>query len=70
MQCIIIMSIKFSYFADITYHHGIPIDIDECLTGNGGCNQTCTNFDGSFECSCGEGFSLAANSVDCEGIKT
>ena len=40
-------------------------DINECHTKNGGCNQTCTNTDGSFECSCGTGFTLTASNVDC-----
>ena len=40
-------------------------DVDECLTNNGGCNQTCTNTIGSFECSCSTGFTLAPNNQDC-----
>ena len=43
------------------------IDIDECLTNNGGCNQTCSNTDGSFECSCAIGYLLAADNLDCDG---
>ena len=43
-------------------------DVDECLTNNGGCGQTCTNTDGSFQCSCGAGYLLAADNLDCEGI--
>ena len=30
----------------------IILDVDECLTGNGGCSDICTNTIGSFECSC------------------
>ena len=45
----------------------IATDVDECQTNNGGCDQTCINTDSSFECSCGEGFMLAANNLDCEG---
>jgi len=35
------------------------LDIDECLTNNGGCNEhaTCTNTIGSRECECNEGYS-------------
>ena len=44
------------------------IDIDECLTNNGGCAQTCTNTDGSFECSCGGNYILAADGLDCDGM--
>ena len=42
-------------------------DEDECQTNNGGCNQTCANTEGSFECSCDIGYSLEANSLDCNG---
>ena len=42
------------------------IDIDECLSLNGGCSHFCTNTEGSFFCSCREGFSLVANN-QCEG---
>ena len=45
------------------------LDIDECLTDNGGCNQTCTNSEGSFECSCATGFTLAEDSLNCDGKK-
>ena len=43
------------------------IDIDECQTNNGGCNQTCTSMNGSFECSCGKGYTLAVDNLDCDG---
>ena len=43
------------------------LDIDECLTGNGGCNQTCNNNMGSFECSCAEGYLLHADGKQCTG---
>uniref|UniRef100_A0A8C5SWG7 Signal peptide, CUB domain and EGF like domain containing 3 n=1 Tax=Laticauda laticaudata TaxID=8630 RepID=A0A8C5SWG7_LATLA len=31
---------------------------DECAEGNGGCQQTCVNMMGSYECHCREGFFL------------
>ena len=43
------------------------VDIDECATNNGGCGQNCANTDGSFECSCNTGYTLAANNLNCEG---
>ena len=43
------------------------IDIDECNTNNGGCNQTCTNNVGSFFCSCQPGYQLYANNQSCNG---
>ena len=42
-------------------------DLDECLTNNGGCNQTCTNSEGSFECSCRTGYRIEADNFGCEG---
>ena len=44
------------------------IDIDECLTDNGGCNSNaiCTNTPGSFNCTCKKGFS--GDGFNCEGI--
>ena len=29
----------------------------------------CTNTDGSFECSCGTGYSLSSDSLSCDGKK-
>ena len=42
-------------------------DIDECATNNGGCEVTCTNTDGSFECSCDTGYILAPDNLNCDG---
>jgi len=43
------------------------LDIDECVEGISGCSQVCSNTDGSFECSCTEGYSLGLNGKICEG---
>ena len=42
-------------------------DINECTTGNGGCEQICTNNVPFFTCSCNSGFSLH-NDFFCSGI--
>ena len=42
------------------------LDVDECQISNGGCNQTCTNMFGSFECSCGIEYILIADNLGCE----
>ena len=42
------------------------IDIDECITNNGGCEQMCTNTIGSFNCSCTDGYNLKSGKV-CAG---
>lgn len=40
-------------------------DLDECSEGNGGCQQTCVNMMGSYECFCREGFFLSDNQHTC-----
>ncbi|KAN0012440.1 hypothetical protein ACTFIU_007743 [Dictyostelium citrinum] len=44
------------------------IDTDECLTGNGGCEQICTNSIGSFSCSCNSGYTLNGDNKNCDDI--
>ena len=42
-------------------------DIDECLSDRGGCEHNCTNIEGSFQCSCSQGYSLADGGFQCIG---
>ena len=42
-------------------------DVNECTSGNGGCERTCTNVDGSFHCSCPQGFTLSPDGRGCDG---
>ena len=42
-------------------------DINEC-NGDHECDQVCTNTDGSFVCSCDDGYLLQADGRTCEGI--
>ena len=45
------------------------LDINECSTSNGGCEDTCVNTDGSFECSCStEGYQLSGDGLTCQGM--
>ncbi len=41
--------------------------MDECVEYTDGCSQTCTNNNGSFLCSCGIGYTLAAGGLGCDG---
>lgn len=41
------------------------LDVDECLSNNGGCQQICVNTMGSYECQCKEGFFLSDNQHTC-----
>lgn len=34
-------------------------DIDECLTGTHHCSHLCTNLNGTYSCSCHDGFELS-----------
>ena len=42
-------------------------DKDECALANGGCQHTCTNTDGSYKCSCNNGYQLKPDGLRCEG---
>ena len=46
----------------------IYIDINECHTLNGGCEQVCTNAVGTYVCSCNIGYTLNTNGYSCDGI--
>ncbi|CAG5133717.1 unnamed protein product, partial [Candidula unifasciata] len=41
------------------------VDVNECLSDNGGCQQTCVNQPGSYRCGCRDGYRLAANMRSC-----
>ena len=45
-------------------HHS---DLNECMIDNGGCSQKCANNNGSFLCSCEDGFQLDIDGVTCTG---
>ena len=55
-MCIIVVSVCTS-------------DINECQTDNGGCTQTCSNTDGSYQCSCDKGYELTEDRHTCIGKK-
>ena len=43
-------------------------DIHECDDDNGGCDQTCFDFPGGFNCSCEDGYvTLTEDERSCEG---
>ena len=43
------------------------IDTNECANNNGGCDQTCKNTDGSYECQCNDGYYLDDDNHGCSG---
>ena len=44
------------------------VDIDECALRISGCKQQCTNTNGSYYCTCRNGFSLQNDNKSCKGI--
>ena len=48
----------------------ITSDIDECSADSSPCdeNAECTNSDGSYSCTCKQGFT--GNGTDCDGIQS
>jgi len=49
------------------YFSSHNVDIDECQTNYGGCVQKCINTDGSYECSCNDGFEMTSDGLTCAG---
>ena len=43
------------------------VDINECATNNGGCQQICNNFAGGRSCDCNSGYTLNNNGRTCRG---
>lgn len=50
------------------FFYSIIQDVDECKQGTDRCAHTCTNTNGSFLCSCNNGYTLAGDGKSCEGI--
>ena len=54
--------------AAFTYFFYSPtLDINECGQNNGGCEHICNNTDGSFFCTCGDGYILNDDGRQCDG---
>ncbi|CAH3044151.1 unnamed protein product [Pocillopora meandrina] len=52
-----------------TYSFAIfPLDIDECAANENRCSHKCNNTEGSYTCSCVDGFRLDADNVTCIDI--
>ena len=44
------------------------IDVNECAVNNGGCDQVCTNTQGSYQCGCNPGYNKTGH--QCHGMFT
>ena len=51
----------------ITYPTNSLIDINECTINNGGCEQTCVNNVGTYNCHCRHGYNLNLDNHTCKG---
>ena len=47
--------------------HAYNADIDECEEDIDGCEQECTDTDGSYNCSCSLGYTLVIDEHGCDG---
>jgi len=52
-------------FVIVTYW----LDIDECATNMGGCQQRCVNTPGGFHCTCDSGYTLDSNGITCTSME-
>ena len=43
------------------------LDIDECEEGTDECDQNCTNTNGSYYCTCMDGYKLESDNQTCTG---
>ena len=50
-----------------TQCYTIVIDVNECDTNNGGCEQNCNNNVGSYSCTCDIGYQLGNDYHECPG---
>ena len=52
----------------ICHYNIISSDIDECSEGSHDCEQECVNSQGSFTCSCHDGYEPLNNGKSCVGM--
>ena len=60
----------YCYTYSLINHNITPLtanyeDLNECKTDNGGCEHICTNTEGSFQCSCNDGYTLQSDGTNC-----
>ena len=53
--------------SNISFCFSVASDIDECKDNKGGCHQVCVNTEGSYFCTCWQGFRYDSFSDTCQG---
>lgn len=57
------VQVKFNkHYITTFYVYNYYVDINECANGDNLCNQYCNNTDGSYVCSCYDGYTLSDQS--------
>ena len=70
ISCIPITALsKITYLQYCPSMHLFP-DINECLSNNGNCFQTCSNTNGSYICSCQHGYAFHFDNRSCNGMSS
>ena len=62
MYTVVLIDIEYRYCCITT------IDINECATNMGGCEQRCVNTPGGFHCTCNSGYTLNSDGITCTGM--
>ena len=58
--CLWLRHVLVYIYLDLPYS-----DINECSSNTNGCDHVCTNTEGSFQCSCNDGYTLSTNGRSC-----
>ena len=61
---------NLAYSMHITINTIQHTDINECMASSSPCGQICSNTEGSFECSCNNGYELDDDQRTCIGKLT
>ena len=61
---------EFFFIICIYWYVFLVSDVDECLEDNGGCSDDCVDTDGSYHCTCQDGYQVGADLKTCQGKTT
>ena len=67
MMYVCIQFLHIAWFLDSRASILVYLDIDECEEGADECDHNCTNTDGSYYCTCMDGYELESDNHTCKG---